>query len=136
MLEQERLLELNMAGLPRFVKIRIYFFQEESITILVYVCLFSRGLFCYGFFIWSATIQEIPTIHSHFEHFVFFRAFCKAKNAHEGWGESYSDSYMYNKECLLRASTTIHSFYTYRFWIVTEVLFIFKNPIRNINNNQ
>ena len=32
------------------------------------------------------TIQDIPSAHSHFEHFVSFPAFDKAKNAHMGRG--------------------------------------------------
>ena len=33
-------------------------------------------------FIIHVTIQDTPPPHSHFEHFVFFLAFDKAKNAH------------------------------------------------------
>ena len=36
------------------------------------------------------TIQDSPSAHSHFEHFVSFPAFDKAKNAHM-WREPYSD---------------------------------------------
>ena len=32
------------------------------------------------------TIQDILSLHSHFEHSVFFLAFGKAKNAHMGRG--------------------------------------------------
>ncbi len=35
------------------------------------------------------TIQDAPPPHSHFEHFVFFFAFDKAKNAHWWEGQPY-----------------------------------------------
>ena len=34
------------------------------------------------FFVFVVTIQDLPSPYSHFEHFVFFPAFDKAKNAH------------------------------------------------------
>ena len=37
-------------------------------------------------FIIHVTIQDTPPPHSHFEHFVFFLAFDKAKNDHMGRG--------------------------------------------------
>ena len=40
------------------------------------------------------TIQDLPTQHSHFEHFVFFPAFYKAKNAHIGWGVLFGHLYV------------------------------------------
>ena len=40
------------------------------------------------------TIQNLPTPHSHFEHFVFFPAFSKAKNAHMGWGVLFGHLYV------------------------------------------
>ena len=65
------------------------------------------GIHVYPPFVCCCVTIQAPFPHSHFEHFVFFLAFGKAKNAHM-WRGSPIRLLMYENQNLLRASTTIH----------------------------
>ena len=69
-----------------------------------------RDFWAYTFVFGRNYSGSPSSTHSHFEHFVFFPAFDKAKNAHRVWGSPIRLTVQ--KQCFLRASTTLHCFCT------------------------